>query len=400
LQVGGWKLAVLLVAAALVPVVALFALRISAMPWRLRLRSTQRVIEAGLKDPKAPWAWQELEQRARSGRLSSTEANLLLDGLSNWMRRDYPHGYNEPMFWLRNVLDEVSKRNLAGEDRVLTFLEAYHGSPVCEVDRVRETNQTVHIECKWRSGWSEAPFGLAMLNQIRSFAIDSRPVSGAAFGTNWIADGFSVELQLPPLAPGEHTVTCEIESALVPNDSLAGLLPGDVGSKDWRSARRRWTRAAEGKLSVFSRTDEIVRLVHDPALNPVARGTVSVKRVVVRAQDGKAFVMVVPDLAQISLPEPVSFQISVKIAGKSYPCGQLWQGPKSGGRSLAGVRRSHPLSGQMGSEIDALDPQVKEADVVLTPDPRLVEAQPDIDRIWGEEIIFHVPLMRLDLPNN
>ena len=48
--------------------------------------------------------------------------------------------------------------------------------------------------------------------------------------------------------------------------------------------------------------------------------------------------------------------------------------------------------------MDALDPALKEADLILTPNPGLIEAQPGIERVWGKEIVFnHVPLTRQDL---
>jgi hypothetical protein len=40
---------------------------------------------------------------------------------------------------------------------------------------------------------------------------------------------------------------------------------------------------------------------------------------------------------------------------------------------------------------------VKEADVVLTPNPRLIELRPEVDRHWGGEVVFRkVHIRRLD----
>ena len=55
-------------------------------------------------------------------------------------------------------------------------------------------------------------------------------------------------------------------------------------------------------------------------------------------------------------------------------------------------------SGPLSADIGTLDPQIKEAEIHLTPNPKAVEYRPGIDRIWGKEIVFsHVPLSRQDL---
>jgi hypothetical protein len=55
-------------------------------------------------------------------------------------------------------------------------------------------------------------------------------------------------------------------------------------------------------------------------------------------------------------------------------------------------------SWDLTTNIGALDPQVKEAEIVLTPNPKAIESVPTVDRIWGKEIVFsHVPLSRQDL---
>ena len=62
-------------------------------PWKLRELPTAQVIQAGVTKPNLPYAWQELEKRAKGGQINATEAGLILDGLTAWLRRDYPHGY-------------------------------------------------------------------------------------------------------------------------------------------------------------------------------------------------------------------------------------------------------------------------------------------------------------------
>ena len=56
---------------------------------------------------------------------------------------------------------------------------------------------------------------------------------------------------------------------------------------------------------------------------------------------------------------------------------------------------------ELTTDLDSVDPQLKEAEIVLTPNARLIERQPMeliVDRIWGKEITFsHVPLTRQDI---
>jgi hypothetical protein len=53
----------------------------------------------------------------------------------------------------------------------------------------------------------------------------------------------------------------------------------------------------------------------------------------------------------------------------------------------------------MTVNLDSLDPQIKEAEILLTPNPKAVESYAGVDRIWGKDIILrHVPLSRQDLP--
>jgi hypothetical protein len=71
-------------------------------------------------------------------------------------------------------------------------------------------------------------------------------------------------------------------------------------------------------------------------------------------------------------------------------CGEFWYCRTAKGSAGSGR--------ELSASLEALDPQMREADVVLTPDPALIEPQPGVDRVWGREVVFkHVPLVRQDL---
>jgi hypothetical protein len=95
----GWSLAVLGIAAVFLLLARPFVRHqpqattdLANQPDQLRKLPTAQVINVGLGKPDLPWAWQELQQRARNGRLSAAEGGNLLEGLVAWMRRDYPNG--------------------------------------------------------------------------------------------------------------------------------------------------------------------------------------------------------------------------------------------------------------------------------------------------------------------
>jgi hypothetical protein len=199
---------------------------------------------------------------------------------------------------------------------------------------------------------------------------------------------FCQGIYLPRLAPGKHLVKIEIDSALVAEKDVVGM-PSNALSQDWPPDRRRWRRFAEAELRIYDNDAEIVALTTDPILDPVDRGNLSFKRVIIRPQGDGATATVLID-KESALPVPISVDATIRLAGQSYDFkGGFWipHGGNIGEYDMRTVR------------IDRLDPQVREAEVILTPNPKLVEKHTNITRIWGKEIVFkHVPLVRYDLP--
>ncbi len=366
------------------------AVRRADSPARLRRLATDRVLEAGLAKPESPWAWQELQQRARSGRLSSSEADRVLEGLTAWIRRDYPDGYKEPLHWIDGLLRELSSRGLAGEKPVLGFLEAFYGVPSCEPSRIREGEQTFMLACPWRSPWHQDLLGMSLLNEMRAVRIDGREVTWRSVsGMNWGQHRFHGELGLPELEPGLHVVSCEVESALVSKGDMTGLA-WDAPSKDWPPARQRWVRTCQADLTVYAKDAVIVGLTEDPALDPVASSGLSVDQVIIRRK-GPLATAVVNFQFDDTLQVPISFDVALRVGDRIIPCGRIWRNKRPDGRIESGGI-------QVTADTEPLDPQVIEADVLLTPNPQAVENVSGIDRIWGREILFgHVPLIRQDL---
>ena len=198
-------------------------------------------------------------------------------------------------------------------------------------------------------------------------------------------------LSLPALRRA-NTRSSSKFSALVPAEDLAGL-PSNAPSTDWPPAKRRWTRSAETVLVVYPRGAVIVTQTQDLRLDPVAAGGLSVRRVIIRPKGEQAEAVVIFDINE-KLPVSVSFDVALRAGGQTVTLGSpLWAGKRPNGQ----FGPNSP--NQLTADIKPLAPDVRQADVILTPNPKPVEEVAGIDRIWGKKVVFEgVPLTRQDSP--
>lgn len=323
------------------------------------------------------------------------------------------------------MLVELGKRHLLAETNELALMVAYYGAPSIEpLPHVRENDRYLRIQCDWRAKWGD-PYefgtGLFLLNEMHSITLDGHPVPlpeapvkqapaqevptvlvqtdppqnqllPYSFGPDWRQEHYPCDVPLSGLSPGKHIVRCEVESALVAATDIIGLDETAL-SKDWPPAKYRWTRACQAEFTVYATNAEIVSLSADPALDPVACGELSFGQVIIRRKDGNltAFVRFNLKVNMKPEPPPISVDITLRVTGQAIKCGNLWWAPTGPG-AWSG-------SGELFSVgIGPLDPEIKEAEILLTPNPKTIESWPRVDRIWGKEIVFsHVPLSRQDL---
>lgn len=360
-------------------------------PFELKKQPTDVVIRTGLLFWQTPWAWQELQARGDAGRFNQTEADLVLTGLITQLRRDYPHGYDQPLNWLGMFLDYLNARHLVAETNALAFLDAYAGSPWLDpLPRLRENERTMQITCHLRTPWNNGLLGCDQLHEVGACAIDGQPVAmRMAFGRTWNQQDFTGEITLPGLLPGQHRLTCEVHSAWVDTTNMNGLA-SDAPATDWPPARIRKSTSCRADLMVYAKDAVLVQLSDDPALDPLATRVFSLQQVIIRRQGGhlRAFL----SLTAAQHPGvPVSVDATLEIGGQRVKCGSIWADTNHNVTTTL-------INGGLGGELGPLDPQIKTADVVLTPNPRAVESQPGIDRIWGKAVRFsQVPVTRLDL---
>lgn len=418
----GWAIALIVVMGLMVAamIASLFVPRVgnsspavlpgvAESPFKLKTLPTDQVIQAGLTKPEFPWAWQELQDRAKNGRFSAAESEKLMVGLTAWAR-NYPEGFSQPLNWLDNLLDDLYQRNLLTETNEIAFLVALHGNPHCNpLPRVREGERSLMLTCHLSSPWNTESFGFRMLNRVISIRIDGHQVVPSD-STNrqssnrrqfdsfnhqpWNSWQFTEQLVLPSLAPGAHVIECSVESAFVSKSDVAGL-NDTAPPEDWPPARLRWTRSCRATLMVYARDAVLVNLSGNPALNPVANGALSVTRIIIRPKSNKLTAVAVFELKP-KPTLPVSVNATLQIAGAAILCGKLtgWVNPNGSVTTSS--------SGEGGAvlqcDLDSLAPDVREADVMLDPAPGDIEKTASVDKIWsGKIVIPHVPLTREDL---
>lgn len=358
-------------------------------PQELRKSSTDRVIEAGIEKPISPWTWQELETRP----LTSAHADKIMDGLTDWVRREHPRGMTQPLAWLDQFLKKLDQSGLIGEPRRISFLEAIHGDIRGDRSvRLREGSRQVTVHLEWRSTWHRELLGLALLNELQSTTVDGQPLPPG--GVPATMDGMSpIPFQLPALEPGQHVLQFVVLSALVPSADLVGL-QYNAKSTDWPPAKKRWTRTFDVEITVYSPDTAILSPSHDPSMRPTKHG-LTIDPIMIRGDEERKNATLKFNIPP-ALPVPISFDVSLRIAGQTLPCGALWAATAK----VPGTDdfRSTQSDTVFNVQLPPIGADVKDADVILTPNPNPIELTPALQEFWGGEIILEkVPFRRLDM---
>ena len=358
-------------------------------PFLLQKLSTAEVIRVGVAKPISPWAWQELDRRP----LTATDAAQIFEGLLSWLQREHPAGFTEPLNWLNTFLGNLKQRGLWSDEQAVHFMQVLEGKVRCEpMLRLREGARTLDLRAECRNRWCQSLLGLEMMNQISAVTVDGQPVKLHEEFDNWNAPDLYTSVPLPPLAPGKHAVNMDVSSAFVPEGNLIGLNP-NAPSSEWPPAKKNWTRTATMELVVYPPDAVIVGQTQVPALNPVTPGALSIKQAIVRSRGHQAQALLVFNVG-LKLPVAISFDVTLRAGNQSIPCGALWASKElSYSDSQIDTRGSEQLTAALAP----LSADIKEADIVLTPNPKYIEHVGSVDEIWGHEIVFsHVPLSRQD----
>jgi len=355
-------------------------------PWELKKLSTSEVIAAALSNPKPsrPWVWSDLESRS----LTQEEAGQVIEGITAWMQREHPGGYREPLWGMGRLLENLRKRQLISEEQMIRFLQACHGGLECRpLMRMREGRSRIDVDGTW-SGWDRQMLGYVILNELRSISIDGQALE-PAYNQNrqWTVSYFHRTMKLPMLVAGKHEVRVEVLSALVLEKDIAGLA-SSAPSSDWPPAQKMWTRTATIELVVYPKDAVIVELSEDAALDPAE--VLSVERIIVRPKGNKTEAVVVFGYDR-KKAVPLSFDVTLQLGDRTVKVGHVRSGKNPDGSLFLDSR-------ERNVEMGPLDRELVEANVVLTPNPKWVEEDVGIDRIWGKVVEFKgVKLERQDL---
>lgn len=361
-------------------------------PSGLRGVSTQELIQQRLpKQIDEPWVWRELEYRLGAGKLSQKDVDDAVKKLISHMKTTRPQGWDRPLNWQDDFLKSANNAGKISDPVLFALCDAFYGpKPIVEpLPRVREgLQQGFGIEVKYGNTWSShSGLGVELLWEVTQVLLDGKPVSvrqNHKHGENWSGyyDG--------SLEAGDYEVTVEVQGAYVDPNKLLGQNKHDLPAKLWPKARKQWKSSASAPLKVYTKDVPIVPLTTDPERDPTSAGAIQVSRLVVQADrdDGKKLIL----KTEISdgLPIPISCDVAAEFHDQTVELGSLW--------AVRTENRSASSGTQLQKRIDTLDPSVKLADIILTPNPKHIEHRPEVTEIWGEKIILrNTPVERLDL---
>ncbi len=357
-------------------------------PERLTRANTAEVIAAGVEKSDLPWAWQELENR----NLSPAEIQNLMDGLTGWLRRKYPQGKVEPLFWLDHLLDHLAASLTVAQK--IEFLTALHGDLRHKVEtRLKEgaTHLTLTVEYGWR--WRDRLLDFGLMNSPLKVTVDGQELMRGNPDTTyrrWGNSDLSETWKLPALPAGNHKLKIETLSVLATSDDLKGL-PQTAPFSDWPQGAKRWTRTAELDFVIHPRDSVLVQTTLDPTQDPTKNG-LSVKSLLLRPK-GKGVCAVVDFNLPATPPLPLSFDVQVRLGKQNIPCGSFYTFHTNDSTTSSGGEIVSEEFPQPGTE-------TKTAEVILTPNPGQLEGSNGVNQVWGGKIVLpNVPVKRLDQPS-
>lgn len=360
-------------------------------PGSLGVLSNQEIIQKRLlPQVDQPWVWQELERRLAAGTLSQQDVDDAVKVLIAHMKTTKPKGWNDTLSWQRGFLRSAASAGLISEPVLISLCDAYYGTKaeIERLPRLRESSKDFHLEIAYGSHWTNSiGVGVTHLWEVVVVRLDGKRLDFRQTGKS---SGHWSGLHQGLLPAGAHELTVEIECAYVDTALLTGLNTNELPSKLWPEARKRWTQTLATKLNIYTKDEPILKLVSDMSRAPDRTRGIQINRLVVQTdRDDKKRIALKADF-NANLAVPIGFDVAVKLGDRTVPLGHMFALIEPG-RSISGGR-------QLETRIDSLDPSIRDADIILTPNPRQIERYREVEEMWGEEIVIPaVPLDRFDL---
>ncbi|MBS0262523.1 MAG: serine/threonine protein kinase [Planctomycetes bacterium] len=366
------------------------------VPWELKRASKARVIEALTANPETPWTWQELESRS----LSATDDAQIMQGLIRWLRTEHPRGLRSPLSWSSRYLNRMDGEHRITDAEKVEFLECLYGDlrgP--RQARIMAGSSWWHPQIELKSVWHDDLLGMAFMNELLEMKIDGEPVSLQPTSQSWKTGRLAQPLTLPILAPGRHEVTLTVFSALVPTADLVGI-SDTAPHTQWPRALKSWQRSCQIPLLVVESQNRNFKPVTKSEFSPVGRG-LAINSIVIRGNADLREAGIEFTIDRF-LPVSIACDVTLKIGDERIPCGSIFAIlAESDVPSVDEAAGPQPalITGKtiLSAQIPAGTPDATTADLILTPNPNLLEPNPYADSYWAETIVFsHVALRRAD----
>jgi hypothetical protein len=360
-------------------------------PGGLGMLSNQEVIQKRLLPQiDQPWVWRELERRLAAGKLSQEEVEDAVKVLVRHMKATKPNGWDQPFHWTDEFLKAASSADLISDSVLLDLCDAFYGTKakLQPLPRVRENGRGFRVDVEYGNHWqSRFGAGVELLWEVSSICLENKRIHLRQLHKSESEWSGHYDGTLPA---GEHVLTVEIECAYIDTKKLVGLSTKDLPAKRWPEARKQWTQTVSTPCKIYTKDEPILEPVTDFARSPRQTGGIQINRLVVQQdRDGKKMIALNVDFGP-NLAVPIAFDVVVRLGDDEIRLGPMHAAMDAGWSTTSGK--------QLQKRIDSLDPAVREADIILTPNPRNLERDPRVSEFWGEKVVFpKVPLDRFDL---
>ncbi len=360
-------------------------------PSILASQSNSTVLTNAQRNINQPWAWNELAKRITNGTLTAAESEQALNDLTAYIKVQYPTGMDSPLSWQDGFLKAGYQAGHFSDKALTDFALAYYGAKptILGIPRLPHDQTRLSFNVEFGNHWALTNHGgipVELFWVIERVEIDGNPVK--LDSTNSTSNNRNVSVDVTSLAPGEHELKVQLSAALIDVSSNNPLVPHPDTKNRWPNAMHSWTATADAKLIKLSEKDQPVSLSTDPSLAP-GPDDITVNYILAQPEGNRLHLSLELKVKDEYIGA-LSCDVSLMLNEQELKLSHMMYIASGSGRSYGNMRQN--------LYIDGLDPQIKTADVILTPNPRYVYSRTNIEAIWGKPItIKDVPIYRYDL---
>ncbi len=360
-------------------------------PAGLASQSNSTVLTNAQSNINQPWAWNELAKRITNGTLAAAESEQALNDLTAYIKVQYPTGMDSPMTWQADFLEAGYQAGHFSDKALTDFALAYYGAKpiILGIPRLLHDQTRLSFNVEFGNHWELTNHGgmpIELFWVIERSEIDGNPVKVGS--TNSTSNNRDVTVDVSTLEPGEHELKVQLSAAIIDVSSNNPLVPHPDTKNRWPNAMYSWTATADAKMIKLSESDRPVSLSTDPSLAP-GPDDITVNYILAQPE-GNRLHLSLEFKVKDEYVGALSCDVSLMVNEQELKLNHMMYIATGSGRSYGNMRQN--------LYIDSLDPQIKTADVILTPNPRYVYNRTNVEAIWGKPItIKDVPIYRYDL---